>query len=167
MNNNIEINHIAYEGSETDWQKIEISEHSNGRLSTTPHFEFNFSNEDITTTVIEATCVSEGYRKHFCSCRLELSSETIPAYGHSYKAETTAPTCNSEGFTTHTCTCGSTYTDSYIKALEHKDANSDYECDYGCGYMFNKPAPEEKTFFEKIIEWFKNIFNQLFGWMKA
>ena len=61
----------------------------------------------------------------------------------------------------------------------------EYKCDYDCGYEFEKPTPDtpdipdeptepdtpdepeqELNFFQKIIQWFKNLFAKLFGWLK-
>ena len=111
-------------------------------------------------------------------------------------------TCVSEGYTTYSCQCGYSYDANYVAIIPHADFDSDYRCDYGCGYEFEKPSdpepdvptpedpedsdvpnnpeapedsdvpnnpevPEEKqNFIEKIIEWFKNIFDKLFGWIK-
>lgn len=92
---------------------------------------------------------------------------------HSYKAVVTDPTCTAQGYTTFTCECGDTYKANYVDKLNHKDDNGDYKCDYNCGYEFEKPAPEvpevpeeELNFFEKIVQWFKDLFDKLFGWMK-
>ena len=48
-------------------------------------------------------------------------SWVIPATGHSYTDQVTAPTCTAQGYTTHTCSaCGSSYVDTVVKALGHK-----------------------------------------------
>ena len=92
---------------------------------------------------------------------------------HSYNEGITPPTCKDKGFTTYTCECGDSYVDDYEDTVNHKDDNSDYKCDYNCGYEFEKPAPEvsdepeaEPNFFQKIVKWFKDLFDKLFGWMK-
>ncbi len=52
---------------------------------------------------------------------------------HSYTDELVAPTCTEKGFTRHSCEgCGDTYTDSFVDALGHKDADKDGKCDL-CG----------------------------------
>lgn len=91
---------------------------------------------------------------------------------HTYSSVITNPTCTEKGYTTYTCACGDSYIADYVNALGHKDKNGDYKCDNGCGYEFEKPAPEEPSkdcscnchkggisgFFWKII----NLFNKLF-----
>jgi hypothetical protein len=47
--------------------------------------------------------------------------------------------------------------------------NSDNKCDFACGYEFENSIeqPEEDlNLIQKIAQWFKNIFNSLFGWLK-
>ena len=84
---------------------------------------------------------------------------------HEYKTKVYAPTCTDKGYTTYICECGDSYVADYVNAKEHIDTNGDYKCDYGCGYEFEKPA-KELNFFQKIIQWFKDLFSKLFGWMK-
>ena len=91
---------------------------------------------------------------------------------HILTATVTEPTCATQGYTTYICECGETFTRDYTSATNHIDNNSDYLCDYGCGYEFEKPAdptpdePANQTFIQKIISWFKNLFDKLFGWLK-
>lgn len=100
-----------------------------------------------------------------------------PNHVHLYsKIIKTSPTCITQGYTTYTCSCGDSYVDSYMPVVAHKDENSDYKCDFNCGYEFKKPAPEVPntsetsneplTFFEKIAKWFRDLFDKLFGWLK-
>ncbi len=84
---------------------------------------------------------------------------------HSYNAVVIAPTCTAQGFTTYNCECGDSYVDNYVNAKGHIDSNSDYKCDYNCGYEFEKPA-KELNFFQKIIQWIKDFFSNLFGFLK-
>ena len=54
--------------------------------------------------------------------------------------------CGVEGKEVATCDIGCGETDEKaIEALTHTDADGDYICDNGCGYEFEKPAPEEPT----------------------
>ncbi len=55
-----------------------------------------------------------------CGAELSRTHTEVPALGHAYQAEVTAPTCTEGGFTTHTCErCGDTYTDGETPALGH------------------------------------------------
>ena len=72
------------------------------------------------TVTAEATCDREGSRTRSCSlCGVE-QTEVIPATGHSYQSQVTAPTCSSGGYTTYTCSsCGHSYTGDYTDAGTH------------------------------------------------
>ena len=75
----------------------------------------------------EATCTVDGSYESvvYCSvaeCKAQISRDTIvlPAPGHSYTSEVTAPTCETDGFTTHTCSaCGHSYVTDTVTALDH------------------------------------------------
>ncbi|MBQ5717520.1 MAG: hypothetical protein IIV63_07095, partial [Clostridia bacterium] len=84
--------------------------------------------ETITT---DATCDEDGSVTVKCSvCGQTISTETIPATGHSYTStRTKAPTCKEEGVMTYTCTCGDSYTEA-IPTLDHR--YTDGYCDI-CG----------------------------------
>ena len=114
----------------------------------------------------------------------------LTGHQHSYVSVVTAPTCITKGYTTYTCGCGETYTDNYVNVISHRDFNFDKKCDYGCGYRFDSTTPDtpstpddpsnpggsssdgtqdsEKnlSFLQKIILWFKTLYNKLFGWLK-
>ena len=120
-----------------------------------------------------ATCEKSGSETSTCSRCDNVETKNIPAKNHSYSITVIEPTCTNQGYTTFDCACGDTYNANYVNNLNHKVDNSDYFCDYNCGYEFEKPAPEapnepeeELSFFEKIVEWFRNIFEKLFGWLK-
>ena len=56
-----------------------------------------------------------------CTTTTTLIAVTIPATGHMYDAEVTAPTCTEDGYTTYTCTkCGESHTSAVVPALGHK-----------------------------------------------
>ncbi|MDY3251127.1 MAG: hypothetical protein SOX32_12355, partial [Candidatus Choladocola sp.] len=74
---------------------------------------------------VDADCENAAGVKYTCeNCgktRVEAfeGELAVPALGHDYKAEVTAPTCQDEGYTTHTCSrCGDSYVDSRIPADE-------------------------------------------------
>ena len=70
-------------------------------------------------TVTEPGCEAEGQQRKDCSRCEHYETEVIPATGHSYSANMTAPTCTEQGYTTYTCHCGDSYIDSYVDALDH------------------------------------------------
>ena len=68
---------------------------------------------------VEPGCTSTGVITYTCYCG-DVYTERIPAAGHNYVSEVTAPTCTTVGYTTHTCTvCGSSYKDSTVAATGH------------------------------------------------
>ena len=73
---------------------------------------------------------------------VDPDSVILPALGHSYKAEVTAPDCVNGGYTTHTCTvCGDSYKDAYTEALGHTYAHDyDVDCDV-CGAIREVSLP--------------------------
>ena len=96
-----------------------------------------------------------------------ISGLVLSEHEHSYDTVVTQSTCMAKGYTKYTCECGDTYKENYVDKLNHKDDNGDYKCDYNCGYEFEKPTfGKELNFFEKIIQWFKDLFDKLFGWLK-
>lgn len=103
---------------------------------------------------------------------------------HKHTVETfiVYPTCSVKGVMYDKCAdveCGEILSEiALLPIVDHIDNNGDYICDFNCGYEFEKPVPEvpdepiisdqpekELNFFEKIIEWFKNLFDKLFGWL--
>ena len=53
------------------------------------------------------TCTTTGTKVLYCSrsgCRAVLSSQTIPALGHSIKSTVVSPTCTAQGYTIKDCT---------------------------------------------------------------
>ena len=86
----------------------------------------------------------------YCACGEELDRETktVDALKHSFtKYEVTEEAkCGVEGKEVAYCDNGCGETDEKaIDALTHTDADGDYICDHGCGYEYEKPAPEEPT----------------------
>lgn len=75
----------------------------------TPH-EHSYTEERV-----EATCTSEGYVIHICSCGDSYKTDTVQATGHSYDGGvvTQEATASADGLLTYTCIfCGDTYTES-------------------------------------------------------
>lgn len=137
-------------------------------------------------TIVAATHLQEGKTVYTCSSCNDTKYVFIEKLSnHTYSSTITPPTCSSYGFTVFTCECNDSYIDCYVDKLSHIDSNGDYKCDYDCGYEFEKPTPDtpdipdeptepdtpdepeqELNFFQKIIQWFKNLFAKLFGWLK-
>ena len=68
---------------------------------------------------VDATCTTPGSVTMACGCGATEVTE-IPATGHSYASEVTAPTCTEAGYTTYTCSvCGDTYTADEVAATGH------------------------------------------------
>ena len=126
-----------------------------------------------------------------CGAELDRDTKTVDALKHSFtKYEVTEEAkCGVEGKEAAYCDNGCGEADEkVIDALTHTDADGDYICDHGCGYEYEKPAPEEPTpdipdeptdeedtctdcgkvhngffseiicFFAKIINFIKNLF---------
>lgn len=146
---------------------------------------YHVNSIDGTLEKITPVYVEDGYIKFIASSfsvyiLVDESSKIEPPHEHSYTSTVTKnPTCTEAGVKTFTCSCSDSYTES-IPALGHKDANGDYKCDNGCGYEYEKPAPEQPEdpskdcscnchkggfmgFIWKIINFFQKLFksNQL------
>lgn len=115
--------------------------------------------DKTTVTTSEPTCTKEGTTLTTCSrCDLSVPG-TIPAKGHSYGAWTVtkAASCSEEGSETRTCACGATDTRAIAKTA-HTDADGDNECDICGAEISSSFGAKIKAFFQKIINWFKNLF---------
>ncbi len=102
---------------------------------------------------------SSGVKTGKCKCG-DTKTEAIAATGHSFGGWTVtkAATCDEEGSQTRSCSCGKTETQSVAKA-DHVDENKDNECDYCGNTISNSFGAKIKAFFQKIINWFKNLFS--------
>ncbi|MBQ7358043.1 MAG: phosphodiester glycosidase family protein [Clostridia bacterium] len=82
--------------------------------------------EGAWSTILEATCTTDGTRELRCTkCGNLLDSETLPATGHEWGDDaeagwnqTKAPTCEAAGEETRTCACGHEET-RVVAKLEH------------------------------------------------
>ena len=111
---------------------------------------------------VDATCKATGREAGvYCEdCQTWVSGgATIPVKAHSYGAWSTtkAATCNEEGSQVRKCACGATQTQAIAKTA-HTDADDDNTCDV-CGKEIDSSfGAKIKAFFQKIINWFKNLF---------
>lgn len=142
---------VYYDGTEEEWKSISYYQ------------EYDLGESGIYVV----TSFSPNVTMHFNE---ETPEE--PEHIHSFTAGVIlAATCEDDGIMSFLCKCGQSYTE-IIPATGHKDENGDYECDNGCGYEFEKPAPEDPSkdcscnchkkgianFFFKIILFFQKIF---------
>lgn len=74
---------------------------------------------------VDETCTAKGTKHRECTvCSLSTEGHTqwgnVPAAGHSYSTNVTAPTCVDEGYTTYTCTkCPYSYKGDKVPASGH------------------------------------------------
>ena len=85
-------------------------------------------------------------------------------------------TCTERGLMVKVCNICSDVESKVIAPFGHTDKNNDNICDV-CEVVLSadqiteqqptepETPKEEKNIFEKIIEWFRNLFNNLFGWL--
>ena len=67
------------------------------------------------------TGLTDGKKCSVCGETL-VAQEEIPALGHNYDAEVTAPDCTNGGYTTYTCSvCGDNYASDHTDALGHTE----------------------------------------------
>lgn len=140
-----------------------------------PHYDWE---EEETLTVFPNGITIYGYKNSTAeayatahNCRfIELQTHT-----HDYTSAVTTPaTCTEKGLMTYTCSCGNTYTKEIpIDPDAHAALDENGDC-MRCGKHIKdveKPAdkptdekPAEKlNFFQRILQWFRNLFAKLFG----
>lgn len=110
------------------------------------------------------TCEGNGVETRICSACNTPETKSVAATGHVTWSEWTqvvAPSCEAKGLESRTCSCGKSETRD-IPATDHPDANGDKICD-ACGHDWNEKEDNSffgkiKAFFQKIIDWFKNLF---------
>lgn len=119
---------------------------------------------DYKVATEDSTCTKTGTKTTTCSrCDYE-KVETIAVKAHSYGAwkVTKAATCVDKGVETRTCTCGKEETRPINATGNHPDADGNKVCDH-CGHDWNEKEDNSffgkiKAFFQRIIDWFKNLF---------
>lgn len=108
-----------------------------------------------------ATCTATGVKTGSCTCG-ETKTEDIVAKGHSYGewTVTKAATCTETGSKTATCSACKDVKTETIATTAHADADKDNECDDCGATISNSFGAKIKAFFQKIINWFKNLFKK-------
>lgn len=116
---------------------------------------------------VEPTCTEKGYSEYFCSvCVASFVYDIVDALGHDFSViDSKAATCTEDGYADYECTrCTATKSET-LKATGHTDANNDNRCDT-CKAVIDQ-SKVEKSFFEKIadffnkiVNWFRNLFKK-------
>lgn len=122
-------------------------------------------------TSTEPTCETDGIYSGTCNVCAEIIQKITPAYGHTNMiVSAQEATCTAAGYKDVICAeCSKTET-IILPATGHTDANTDNICDV-CNINTAEKQPDtEKTFFQKvadffnsIIEWIRNLFAGIFG----
>lgn len=112
--------HLFYNGTEDEWNEINIVEGSAGIENGIIHFNAT-SNKNITLEpIIAPTCEYSGKSDLYCSICKKNYEITINSLGHLYKDEIFEASCQDGGYTEHKCSiCGEGYIDNYTSALGH------------------------------------------------
>ena len=134
-----------------------------------------------TTSVVDATCIEDGYTLHACECGYSYKDTFVDSLGHNYGDWITdiEPTCTTDGEKHRVCTVCSDVETDVITANGHsftanviedstceKQGTIRYECH--CGHKVDETLPlaehnyqkqyANKSFLEWLIEWLLNIF---------
>lgn len=114
-------------------------------------------------TVKAPTCAEEGKAERVCATCGATETKSIAKVEHSPVAVAgKAPTCTEDGLTdgVKCSVCGEILTaQEVIPATGHVDGDGNDVCDV-CGATLRQPTFIEKikAFFQRIIDWFKNLF---------
>ncbi len=126
-----------------------------------PAKNHSFGNWSVTTA---PKCEAKGVETRSCTGCGAPETRDVAATGHvtwTAWTVTTAPTCDAKGVETRTCVCGKAETRE-VPATGHPDDDGNKVCDV-CGHDWNENEDNSffgkiKAFFQRIIEWFKNLF---------
>ncbi|MBQ7295375.1 MAG: InlB B-repeat-containing protein [Clostridia bacterium] len=137
---------------------------------------------EVVDKAVAATCTKTGLTegKHCSVCNTVIvAQQTVAKKAHTEVVDkAVAATCTKTGLTEgkHCSVCNTVIVAQQTVAVKgHKDTNGDYKCDHGCGYEYEKPAPEIPSdpsencgcnchkggiagFFFKIIIFFQKLF---------
>ena len=116
------------------------------------HWTCNHSSTEVRNAKT-ATCTAEGYTGDtYCNnCGVKTKTgTTIAKKAHTEVVDNAvSATCSKTGLTEgkHCSVCNTvTVTQQIVATVSHIDNNTDYKCDYGCGYTFEIPddlTPDE------------------------
>ena len=124
-------------------------------------------------TTINPTCKNPGEETYSCICG-DIYTEDLPIDpgAHVFKTTVVAPSCLDDGYTSHTCTlCRYGYADNEVPALGHAALDENGDCPRCHRHIQDMPQPEPSeeeqpspklNFFQRIIQWFKDLFAKLF-----
>ena len=100
-------------------------------------------------TVIEPTCIAEGYTLHTCSaCGDSYTDTKTPIIDHVYVPTQYEPLCNREGYTEYVCSgCNDSYRESFIPVTAHRFN------DGACIYCSSEQPPEEIV---SDVDWYSD-----------
>ena len=113
---------------------------------------------------VAPSCTLGGYSQYLCTgCQNSYELEKLPATGHSFSVTESKPaSCTENGFTEYKCdNCSESKREDFT-ATGHKDADNNNYCDVCNTVIDPSKVEEEKSFFEKIA----NFFNRIFAWIK-
>ncbi len=115
------LRNVKYSGSIEQWREITIDTYNQPLLNARKHYNTTETHKiEYQLTVINPTCMEQGYTTYTCDCGDSYIDDYIDATGHNYSSEITTPaTHTSTGVMTYTCTCGDTYTETIDKLAEH------------------------------------------------
>lgn len=151
----------------TDSKKLSALDFTNVWTINTVHASYplleNITYHSLKISVsTEASCTENGEFKGTCTLCNETVQKITPAYGHSnMTVSSQAASCTKAGFKDVLCTVCSETDTVTIPATGHTDADTNNLCDV-CGADTTEKQPDsEKSFFEKIADFFNSIFARI------
>lgn len=143
------LRNVKYSGSIEQWREITIDTYNQPLLNARKHYNTTETHKiEYQLTVINPTCMEQGYTTYTCDCGDSYIDDYIDATGHNYSSEITTPaTHTTTGLMTYTCACGDTYTETIDKLAEHnyelvvtpptctEQGYTTYTCECGDSYV--------------------------------
>ena len=106
---------VYYTGTETAWNKIEISNYNDALKNATIHYNSASHEHSYNAVVTAPTCTEKGYTTHTCACGDSYVDTYVNALSHSWNngVVTKPATATETGIKTFTCTrCSATKTET-------------------------------------------------------